>query len=82
MSRANTKIKPSEWYTLSDLVALGVFPWVRSFSSVRKIVGLDMKGKNLLKPNITGTGVGKKYHFKGQNIINFINKMEAGNVHR
>jgi hypothetical protein len=80
MNRANIKIKPDEWYTLNDLVVMCVFPWISSFKSVRRIVVRDREEKNLLKANIIGTGRGKKYHFKGENIINFIKNMDGGNV--
>lgn len=74
----SAKIKAEEWYTLQDLVRDRMFPWAHSFWSVRNIVTLDRKNKNLLKATIKGEGTGTKYHFKGQHIISFINAVEAG----
>jgi len=74
------KIKAEEWYTLQDIVRSKMFPWAHSFWSVRNIVKLDKEKSNLLKATITGEGRATKYHFRGQNIINFINQVEAGKV--
>lgn len=74
------KIKAEEWYSLQDMVRSNVFPWANSFSTVRRIVETDKANKNILKATISGEGRGKKYLFKGSNIINFINAVEAGKV--
>ena len=65
------KIKPEDWYTLQDIVRMKLFPWT-SFSYVRKAVLKDRKGKNVLQALISGKGTGKKYNFKGINIIKFV----------
>lgn len=77
------KIKADEWYTLQDIVKKKMFifpaqPWKNagSFWSVRNLVEADQKGKNILSANVVGTGRGKKYHFKGANILKFINSVE------
>jgi len=74
------KIEPSKWYTMQDIVRDKHFPWAGTFWLVRKVVALDKKGKNILKAQITGEGRGLKYHFKGENIIKFVNAVEAGTV--
>ena len=74
------KIKTDEWYTLQDIVTNKMFPWANSFWSVRNVVNLDRANKNILKATITGDGRAKKYHFKGENIIKFVNEVEAGKV--
>lgn len=74
------KIEPSEWYSLQDIVRAGMFPWARSFWSVRNIVNLDRKNTNILRAMIAGTGRGTKYQFQGENIIQFIKAVEAGQV--
>lgn len=79
MTRA-TRIDPQGWYTLQDVVRSHMFPWARSFWSVRNVVTLDRKNKNLLRATITGTGRATKYHFKGDRIIKFIKAVEAGSV--
>lgn len=68
-----------DWYTLQDIVRHRMFPWAHSFWSVRNVVELDAKKKNILKATITGTGRGTKYHFQGANIIKFVKFIEAGN---
>lgn len=80
-------IKSENWYTLQDIVKGKMFkfpslPWknASSFYSVRNIVNADQKNKNILQATIEGKGRGKKYHFKGENIINFINQVETGKV--
>lgn len=73
------KIKPQEWYTLQDIVKNKMFSWSSpSFWSVRNVVALDRRNKNLLKATITGSGRATKYKFKGENIINFIKEVEKG----
>lgn len=74
------KIKADEWYSLQNMVTAKVFPWANSFSTVRRIVEMDKANKNILKATIKGEGRGKKYLFKGSNIINFITAVEAGKV--
>lgn len=71
-------INPQEWYNLQDIVRAQMFPWAHSFWSVRNIVALDRRNKNILKANITGTGRATKYHFLGENIQKFITEFDAG----
>lgn len=73
-------VEPKAWYTLQDIVKHEMFPWAASFWSIRNIVAKDRKKDNLLKATITGKGRGTKYHFKGENIISFIRKFEAGKI--
>lgn len=79
MPKAKT-IKPSEWYSMQDIVRGQMFPWCKSLWSIRNTVALDMRGKNLLKTTVQGTGRSTKYHFKGENIIKFTKAVEAGKV--
>lgn len=76
----NNKIDPKGWYTLLDIARSGMFPWANSFWSVRRIVELDRGSKNILKANVTGTGRGTKYHFRGSNINKFVEAFESGKV--
>lgn len=80
MATKKTKIEPKETYTLQDIVRERMFPWAKSFWSVRNFVALDQRKSNILKPLIVGSGRGTKYHFKGENIIKFINAVDAGKV--
>lgn len=74
------KIDPDAWYSLQDIVREKMFGWAKSFSTVRRVVELDMQGKNILKAMIQGEGRAKKYQFKGENIINFIKQAESGKI--
>ena len=74
------KINPEDWYSLSDIHKNGMFHWVRSIGTIRKFVLADIKGKNILKAFVTGKSEGKKYRFKGENIINFIKAVEEGKL--
>lgn len=75
-----TKINPGEWYSMQDIVSAKLFPWATSFWMVRSAVSADLKKDNILKAIIKGKGTGKKYHFKGENIIRFIKLIEAGKI--
>ena len=74
------KINPNEWYTLTDIVQSKMFPWATSFWSIRRLVVLDSKKKNILKANIRGEGRGTKYYFLGVNIIKFIDEFKSGKI--
>ena len=79
MTRAT--IKASEWYTLKDIATREMFPWCKSYyRSIRNLVDLDKKNQNILKGTTIGLGTQKRYHFKGENIIKFINLFEAGKI--
>lgn len=80
MEKRKKKIQPEEWYTMSDIVKNHWFSWAKSFRKVRNIVKADIDNKNILKPKIEGVGTGTKYHFKGANIIKFLEAVEAGKV--
>jgi hypothetical protein len=74
------KIKSEGRYTLLDIARDGMFPWANSYWSVRNVVKLDIKGKNILKTIVVGKGTETKYHFKGENIIKFVKLVESGKV--
>lgn len=79
MSKA--KIDTGRWYTLSELVRADAFPWCdRDVRAYRKHVTADEKKGNVLKGMIAGVGRGKRYKFKGSNIISFIAAVESGKV--
>lgn len=77
---ARLKIKPENWYTMSDIVHLQIFPWAKSFASVRAIVLRDRRGWNILNCQMVGMGRGTKYHFQGRNIIEFLKAVESGKI--
>ena len=72
-------IVPSEYYTLADIVARRLF-YYTSFSRVRDIIEKDKASNNILNPIVNGKGRGKKYLFKGENIIKFVKGIETGMV--
>ena len=74
-------IDPNAWFSLQDIVSQKIFAFCApSFWSVRNVVALDRRNKNILMAVITGTGRGTKYRFKGENIINFIKEVESGTI--
>lgn len=73
------KIIPSKYYTLADIVRSQLL-YYTSFSKVRSIVETDLTTNNILKPIVNGMGRGKKYLFKGENIIKFVKGIETGMV--
>lgn len=81
MSLKKVKIDPERWYTLSALVESKLFPWFgEDLRLYRNIVSRDMKGPNHLKTLTIGEGKRKRYRFKGEHIISFIEKVEKGSV--
>lgn len=75
------KIDPVAWYTLSGLVRDNLFPWIgMDIRSYRRFIQADMKGANHLKTAVIGTGGNTRYKFLGKNIINFIERFEAGKI--
>ena len=83
MKRATKKetIEPEKMYSLLDISRLQMFSWYGgSYWSVKNAVMRDRRRKNVLQGIITGTGRAKKYHFKGENIINFIKLVNAGEI--
>ena len=74
------QINAEGWYSLQDIQREQMFPWCSSFWSVRNVVALDRRNKNILKATIQGTGRATKYHFKGDNIIKFVKLVEDGTV--
>jgi menaquinone-dependent protoporphyrinogen IX oxidase len=75
-----TKIKPQEYYSMQKIVQGKLFPWAKTYPTVRKFVEHDQQTGNFLKAIISGEGNAKKYRFKGENIIKFINAVESGKV--
>ena len=76
---APKSLNKDTYYTLIDLVSLKLF-YYTSFSKVRSIVEKDRKGNNILNPVVSGRARGKKYLFKGENIIKFVNCINTGIV--
>lgn len=75
------KIDPQAWYTLTGLVQQGLFPWCGSdIRSYRNFVQKDLEDKNLLGTVVIGEGTSTRYKFQGKNIINFIERFEAGKI--
>ncbi len=72
------KIDPNKWYSLTEIVQLGIFPWVKTIKGARKWVNMDKAGRNKLKSTIVGDGNLKRYHMKGRNIIEFLACVEDG----
>lgn len=75
------KIDPKAWYTLSGIVRDNLFPWIgMDLRGYRRFILSDMKGKNHLKTAVIGSGGTTRYKILGKNIINFIERFEAGKI--
>lgn len=73
------KINPEKWYSLTDLMKLRAFPWIgKGMRQYRQFVDGDQNDKNILKPVSIGNGKGKRYSFKGSNVLSLIAKIESG----
>lgn len=75
------RIKKDKLYSLQNLVEMNAFPWIKSFSGYRRIVAQDRANLNLLNPNIMGEKFGKRYWFRGENVLKFKKKVETGGYH-
>lgn len=75
-------LDPEKWYSLTQIVKLGLFSWCTDLRTVRGWIERDRKTKNVLKAVIVGRGRATKYHIKGANIINFIAHVEDGSYRR
>lgn len=76
------KIDPNKWYSLTEIVQLGFFPWAKTIKGVRRWVNIDKKGRNKMKATIVGEGNLKRYHIKGKSIIEFLACVEDGTYSR
>ena len=75
------KIDPTAWYTLTDLVNMNAFPFCGTdIRRYRSAVQADEKGSKILKTVHRGEGLGLRYSFLGENVIRFIEAVEAGKV--
>jgi hypothetical protein len=72
------KIERDKLYTIIDIVRDQIFPWCSSFATCRKWIIADRQAKNYLKAVIIGEGRNRRFHIKGENIINFLKHVEDG----
>lgn len=78
----NMTIKKDDWYTLGDLMKMNAFPWLKPKYMMYTPFVNETKNKEILKPFTRGGDVGlagKRYHFKGVNVLALISKIEEGN---
>ena len=74
------KIDPEKWYSLNYIVKNSLFPWALTYSSLHKTINRDDKKYKILKTMAGGRGNGRRYFIKGDKIISFNQKMEAGEI--
>lgn len=82
MSKENKKIQKEKWYKLTEIVALGLFPWCKDLKTIRNWIHQDKLTDNKLKAVITGTGKQARYNILGKNIIEFIAHFERGGAQK
>ena len=72
-------IKPSEYYSLTELAKRNVFSWVSAdYRNYRKLVDKDRNGKNVLKAIVQGEENGTRIKILGSNAMAFKSKVESG----
>lgn len=70
-------IEPKAWYTIREIVKMGISPILTSEFKVKKYIAIG-----ILKGNTIGKEQGKRYFVKGENIIKFLAKWESGDFHK
>jgi uncharacterized protein YeaC (DUF1315 family) len=71
------KIEPEKYYSLQQVVDMGVFPDVISFTSIRDRVIEDLmlpEQKRVLKALKVGDKRGTRYLIVGRNLIEFLKR--------
>ncbi len=71
------KIGSEKWYSANYLITNQVFPWIHSLSTLTRWVESN---KDLFKPIIKPGKTGKRYHFKGEIILELLKKAEEGEL--
>ncbi len=65
-------IENNKWYSVTEIRAFGEFPLDTDYK-IKKFIDAG-----LLNGNSIGKGNGKRYFVKGENVIKFLAKFEAG----
>ena len=72
-------IQKNKYYSLLMIYKLGIFDWINSYDSLRRLVKRDIKNKNKIFHVVTyGKGQGKRYLIKGNVVINIYKKTRKG----
>lgn len=69
-------IEPNKWYSAPEIVAMNVAPILDSVFKVKRYFKAG-----LLKYSAVGEGNGVRYFVKGESLITFLAKWEAGDYH-
>ena len=72
----NKPINPDKWYSAFEISAKKLLPMEMSMFILKKHAEAGR-----LKATIYNTEAGKRYLIKGENLIKFIAKYEAGDFH-
>ena len=73
----NERLKNNRWYSARFLITNNVFPWIRSLPTLVRWVEANPE---LFKPIIKEGKTGKRYHFKGEVILELLQKAERGEL--
>lgn len=69
----STNIDKETYYPLNQIFKMKVFPWIKSYVTLRNMVLKDMKnGGTRFKAILTGEGEGSRYQIKGEHLIALI----------
>lgn len=66
-------INQEKWYTPNEIVAMNIAPVIGSLFKVKRFIKAG-----ILKGNAVGEGNGVRYFVKGETLITFLAKWEAG----
>ena len=61
-------LDPEKYYTINELYKLHVFPWCRSYSTLKRYL---LKHREELDPYIEQHAMKQTYLFKGSNILKY-----------
>lgn len=83
MKTQKVAIDPFKYYSMLEMVNDAVFPFCgKDIRTYRTTIAKDIAkgGASVLKPVIRGSGRGKRYLIKGNNIRQFISLVESGRI--
>lgn len=82
INRAVQKVETGRVYNVSEMRRLDLFPWISNRSNTQSsyisAILDDKFGDNLLRVRITGSGRGREYRIKGENIIKYLRAKSHG----
>ena len=67
------KTNDQEYLSVRQISEQGLFPWLKSYHSVRRWILKDLNGKNKLGTTvIDGKNTGVRYYIKKQKVLDYV----------